>query len=238
MDPDVLVGDADEIRKALVRDFHAEAMQALAANGSFSVALPGGSVAVNTFSALSSLDVDWRRLHFFWADERAVDPSDPESNYGAARRTWLEPARIPAHAIHRMPADSVDLERAAASYSDELVRVLGSPPRLDYVLLGVGPDGHVASLFPGHVVLAEESRWVAAVVDAPKPPPRRLTLTIPVLANAGRLVVVAYGASKAAMLRDAVERPDSTLPVALVMRRAKRPLVLADKEAGSLFSFR
>ena len=237
MGPDVLVGDADRIRDALVRDFRTEATRALAGHGVFSVALPGGSVAVNTFFALSSLELDWQRLHFFWADERAVDPSDPESNYGTARRTWLEPARIPAHAIHRMQADSGDLDRAAASYSDELARLLGSPPRLDYVLLGVGPDGHVASLFPGHAVLAEESRWVAAVLDAPKPPPRRLTLTMPVLANAARLVVVAYGTSKAAVLRDAIERPDSTLPVALVLRRAKRPLVLADSKAGERLKF-
>src|SRR5262245_20278308 len=115
MGPEVLVGDADRIRDALVHDFHAEATRALTARAIFSVALPGGSVAENTFSALSSLELDWHRLHFFWADERAVDPADPESNYGAAQRTWLEPARIPAHAIHRMKADSVDLDKAAAS---------------------------------------------------------------------------------------------------------------------------
>ena len=234
MAPDVYVGDADQIRHALVRDFSAEATRSIAARGFFAVALPGGSVAINTFPALGALALDWGRVHIFWADERAVEPSDPESNFGVARERWLDPARVPSQSIHRMPADSVDLDRAAAAYADQLAQVLGMPPRFDFVLLGVGPDGHVASLFPGHAPLAEDSRSVAAVVDAPKPPPRRLTLTMPVLAGADRVVVVAYGRSKAAVLREAVEGPGSMLPVALVLRRSKRALVLADKDAGSL----
>jgi len=191
-------------------------------------------VAENAFPALEALPLEWPRIHFFWADERAVDPSDPESNYGLARRLLLEPLNIDPAQIDRMPADEPDLEAAASSYAGVLRRVLGTPPRLDCVLLGMGPDGHVASLFPGHALLAEERLTVAAVTDAPKPPPRRLSLTLPVLTQASRVIVVAYGASKAEAIQKALERKDSALPVALVLRRAVRPLVILDDAAASL----
>jgi 6-phosphogluconolactonase len=191
-------------------------------------------VADNLFPPLAALSLEWPLVHFFWVDERAVEPSDPESNYGAARRLLLDSLKIDPARVHRMPADQPDLDAAAREYADILRGILGAPLRLDYVLLGMGPDGHVASLFPGHALLVEERRTVAAVTDAPKPPPRRLTLTLPVLTQAERVVVVAYGASKAAPIQEAVERADSALPVALVLRRAKHSLVLMDEEAASL----
>ena len=168
----------------------------------------------------------------FWADERAVPPDDPESNYGIARRLWLEPAGVPDAAVHRMHGEAPDLAAAAKAYSDVLEVLRGAPPRLDLVLLGVGPDGHVASLFPGHPLLAEESRWVAPVADAPKPPPRRLTLTLPVLAGADHVVIAATGAAKASCVRAALDEPDSSLPVALVARRARRVTFLLDPDAA------
>ena len=121
---------------------------------------------------------------------------------------------------------------AAAAYAAELTSVLGSPVRLDFVLLGVGPDGHVASLFPTHDLLMEQQQLVAAILDSPKPPPRRLTLTLPALADAERVVVVAFGDEKADVLREAIERDDSPLPLAQLLRRARRPLVLADRAAA------
>jgi 6-phosphogluconolactonase len=132
-----------------------------------------------------------------------------------------------------MNADSPDLNGAATAYGDELVRILGKTPRLDLVLLGVGPDGHVASLFPGHRALSEENQFALPIVDAPKPPPRRLTLTLPILANAERVIVMALGSSKAAVMREALEQENSQLPVSLVLRRASRPVVLLDEEAGT-----
>jgi 6-phosphogluconolactonase len=118
-------------------------------------------------------------------------------------------------------------------YSAELTRVLGPAPRLDLVLLGVGPDGHVASLFPGHAALSEERKLVLPIVDAPKPPPRRLTLTLPMLTSAERVVVMALGESKSAVMREALTRGDSSLPVSLVIQRSARALVLLDQEAGA-----
>ncbi len=114
-----------------------------------------------------------------------------------------------------------------------MARILGAPPRLDLALLGVGPDGHVCSLFPGHPLLLEESRSVAVVDDSPKPPPRRLTLTLPVLAAAELVVVAALGRGKAEVVREAVEESASALPVARVARRARRCVFLVDAEAAS-----
>ena len=232
MAPEVIVDKPAELPETLARRFTEEAERAIAGRGRFSVALPGGSVATSFFPRLARSGVDWSRTHFFWGDERAVPPADPESNFGLARSMWFDPAGVPAAQIHRMEADAADPQAAAARYSDAMVRLLGSPPVIDLVLLGVGPDGHVCSLFPGHPLLAEESRFVAVVDDSPKPPPRRLTLTMPVLAAAGLVVVAATGSSKAAVLREALEQPDSSLPLALVVRRARRCLFLLDEATG------
>jgi 6-phosphogluconolactonase len=126
-----------------------------------------------------------------------------------------------------------DLAAAAALYEAELVRVLGEPPRLDHCLLGMGPDGHVCSLFPGHPLLAEAVRRVAAVEDSLKPPPRRLTLTLPVLHQAAELCVAAFGRAKAAAIAAALEDDSSRLPVALALRGARRAVVMLDREAAS-----
>src|SRR5262245_1010456 len=146
MRPGVHVLGAEALRAHLLQDFSTEAARATEARGRFAVALPGGSVAVTAFQALAGLSIDWKRVHFFWVDERAVPVFDPESNYGAARTLWLEPRRIPPAQIHRMEAEGPDLAASAAAYGDELTRLLGPRPRLDFVLLGMGPDGHVASL--------------------------------------------------------------------------------------------
>lgn len=230
---EVRVAELDALLDELAVDFSGEVARATARRGFLSVALPGGSVATRGFPVLAALPLPWDRVHFFWVDERAVPPSDPESNYAVAHALWLDPAGVPPGSIHRMPADDPDLAAGAVAYGRELTRVLGEPARLDFVLLGVGPDGHVASLFPGHPALSEERRMVVPVMDAPKPPARRLTLTWPVLAGAERVVVVAFGESKARAMQEAIERRDSSLPVARVLRRAGRSLVLVDEAAAS-----
>jgi 6-phosphogluconolactonase len=233
MAPEMIVDKPSELPDTLARLLEKEGRRALAARGFFSVALPGGSVATTFFPRLSRAAVDWSRTHFFWGDERAVAPSDPESNFGAARSRWLEPAGVKASQIHRMEADAADPEAAARAYADTMTRILGAPPRLDLVLLGVGPDGHVCSLFPGHPLLLEESRSVALVLDSPKPPPRRLTLTLPVLAAAELVVVAALGSGKAEIVRESIEDPSSALPLARVVRRARRCVFFVDPEAAS-----
>jgi 6-phosphogluconolactonase len=232
MSPEVVVDSPAALSEALAARFEEEARRAQAARGFFSVALPGGSVGTAFFPRLAAAAVDWSRTEFFWGDERAVPASHPESNFGLARSLWLEPAGAPAARIHRMEADAADPEAAARAYSDAMVRLLGRPPRLDLVLLGVGPDGHVCSLFPGHPLLREEGRNVAFVTDSPKPPPRRLTLTMPVLAAAELVVVAALGREKGEAVREALEQPGSALPLALVTRRARRVVFLVDEQAA------
>ena len=114
----------------------------------------------------------WDDVEFFWGDERAVAPDDPDSNYGLAKRLLLDAVGADPRRVHRIVGEGGDLEAAARVYEEEMVRVLGEPPRIDLVVLGLGPEGHVCSLFPGHPLLRERVRRVAAITDSPKPPPR------------------------------------------------------------------
>jgi 6-phosphogluconolactonase len=232
MRPETIVDEPGGLAETLAALLERESREALAARGRFSLALTGGSVAEAFFPRLARVRLDWSRTEVFWGDERAVPPSHPDSNYGRARALWFDPAGVPPERLHRMEGDSADLAAAAEAYADLLVRRLGTPARLDLALLGVGPDGHVCSLFPGHPLLGAERRWVAAVEDAPKPPPRRLTLTLPTLCAARLVVIAAMGAAKAPVLRAALEEPDSPLPVALVARGAPRVVFLLDEDAA------
>jgi 6-phosphogluconolactonase len=228
------IGDARALAVYLGEEIAALTAGAASERRPLALAISGGSVATTFFPAWAAgRVVDWTSTHVFWADERAVAPTDPESNYGLARSLWLDPAGAPATSIHRMPADEPDLEQAARDYADTIARVVGPAGVLDLVLLGIGPDGHVASLFPGHVLLTETSRGVAAVTDSPKPPPRRLTLTLPLLTTARAVVIGAFGAGKAAIVREAVTDPASRLPAALVARGARRAIWLLDPGAAS-----
>jgi 6-phosphogluconolactonase len=231
---EVLVGPLKSLLDRLSSEVGIEATRAQDARGLFAIALPGGSVGAYSFPALARVPLDWDVTHVFWVDERAVPPSSPDSNFALAQSLWFGSSPAGPASIHRMPADNPDLDDATTSYDAELRRVLGEAPHLDVVLLGVGPDGHVASLFPGHAALAEERQLVLPIVDAPKPPPRRLTLTLPILAGAERVIVMALGTSKAAVMQEALTRDDSSLPVALVLQRASSVLVLLDEQAGRM----
>jgi len=232
MAPEIIIDKPGALAEALAIRFEEEARRAIESRGRVAVALSGGSAGTTFFPRLARASVDWSRTEFFWCDERALPPTDPGSNFGLAQRLWLEPARVPAARVHRMEADAPDPAAAADAYAATLARVLGTPPRLDVALLGVGPDGHVCSLFPGHALLEERERSVVFVADSPKPPPARLTLTLPVVEAAGLVVVAAFGKSKAAVLREALHDPASRLPVALAIRGARRVLVLVDEDAA------
>lgn len=231
---DVVVDAPDALAEALAMRLRDEVEGALAERGRATVALTGGSFAPAFYPRLAGLTLDWSRLRFFWGDERAVPPEHEDSNYRLARELWLEPAGVPAASVHRMRGETEDLDAAAASYAQMLATEAGEPPRLDVVMLGVGDDGHVASLFPGHPLLRERERTVAAIFDAPKPPqPRRLTLTLPVLTHARLVVVGALGAKKAVPIAEALGDPASSLPLALVLRGAQRVLVLLDPDGAA-----
>jgi len=199
----------------------------------FAIAVPGGSAAEALLPRLVKLPLDWRHVLVFFVDERAVPPDHAESNARLVRETWLDRVPIPMANVHRMPGDLPDLEAAAAAYEGTMAEAIGAPPRLDLVLLGMGPDGHVASLFPGKPSLDEPQRCVLAVEDAPKPPARRLTLSLLAIGRARLVVLAAFGAAKAPVLREVLENDDSPLPAARALRSGPRPIVLLDPEAAS-----
>lgn len=233
---EIVVDGPAALAEVFCERFTAAAAAAVAERGRFTIALPGGSVAQTFFPPLAHARVDWRSVQVVWGDERAVPPDDPESNFGAARAALLDRVPIPAANIHRMAAEAADMDAAAAAYGRDLRGLLGSPPRLDIALLGVGPEGHVCSLFPGHAALTEQDAWVVAVHDSPKPPPQRLTLTLPALRTAALVCVAAFGAAKATALCEAIESPASTLPVALAARGGRHALFLLDAAAASRLS--
>jgi 6-phosphogluconolactonase len=232
MSPEILIDDPEPLARAFAHRVEAAAGEAIAARGSFSLAVPGGSAAEALLPALAEAALDWPGVHVFWCDERAVPPHHPDSNHALARRLLLERVALRAERIHRMCAEVEAIGRSASEYEAELRRVAGDPPALDLALLGVGPDGHVASLFPGHPALEEKQRLVLQVHGAPKPPSRRLTLTLPALRQARLLVVAAFGAAKAEVARRMLREPGSPLPAARALRAAQA-LVLLDREAAA-----
>jgi 6-phosphogluconolactonase len=233
--PEVVIEDVEGLKVRLAREFETLAHTAIAARKQFVVALPGGSVATTFFPALARTAVEWSRTEFFWIDERAVPPNDPASNYALASKLWLAPARVPIERVHRMRGEEGDLALAARDAADELIAVAGDPPRLDVALVGVGEDGHVASLFPGRFDV-DGSGHVIPIDDAPKPPRRRLSVTLPVLTNAACVIVAALGESKATPIRDALEREGCATPLAEVVRRSSSVLVLLDRAAAGFLS--
>ena len=175
----------------------------LAALGRASLGLSGGRTPVPTYRALAAEPLrsrlDWSRVRIYFADERAVPPDDAASNFRLARETLIDPLRIPPRNVHRMKGEYPDLEVAAVEYEAHLTEPI------DALVLGVGEDGHVASLFPGSPLVSEMVLRVACVTHSPKPPARRLTLTARALAEARRVLVLATGTEKAEAVARALE---------------------------------
>ncbi len=190
--------DARVAREAAAR-IAAALESALAARSQASLALSGGNTPRAAYTALAGSGVDWTRVQIFWVDERAVPPTDDRSNYKWAKATLLDGAGVPAERVHRMPADAVDLDVAARTYErailDHVVRDADGVPTFDVVVLGIGDDGHTASLFPGEPTVDITNRFVAAVPPGPGRE-ARLTLTRSVIEHARSVFVLAVGASK------------------------------------------
>ena len=200
-----VLDDPEAVAVATADRFVRDARAAISKRGTFRVALSGGGTPKEVYPLLlepARRDVvDWSAVEFFWGDERAVPPDHPESNFGVAYQMLI--AQLPdvrPERIHRMPAEAPDIDAAALSYESEIRLAFGArgstPPAFDLIWLGMGPDGHCASLFPGTLALEEDERWVVANW-VPKLEAWRMTLTFPVL-NAGRDVIFAVtGADKA-----------------------------------------
>ncbi|SET80781.1 6-phosphogluconolactonase [Stigmatella erecta] len=197
--------------------------QALAGGGRCSLALSGGRTTGAICHLLAQQALPWERVDFYFVDERCVPPEHAESNFLLVEENLLRPLSIPSGQVRRMEGEREDRDAAARDYAAVL------PPVLDVVLLGMGEDGHTASLFPGNSALEERERQVLAVVG-PKPPPWRLTLTLPVLTAARRALFVVAGAGK----QDAVRRvfAGEALPAA----RVTNAEWLLDRAAAGNFS--
>ena len=233
MNVELVIAPRDELARRFVEDLARE-FRAAGAAGRRTLAVPGGSVAHAFFPALVGAPIDWERVDLFWTDERAVDPGSPDSNFALARELWLDAPSARAVRVHRMRAEAPDLEASAARYAAELLAAAGDPPRLHYVLLGVGADGHVASIFPG----VDPSRHLAAPTvdwldDAPAQPPRRMTLGMGVLACARRVAVAAFGESKAGAVAAALGEDGDSSPLRTLLEATERPLLLLDSGAAS-----
>jgi 6-phosphogluconolactonase len=217
--------DTGSLTAAALARVTALARAARAKRGRFTLALSGGSTPLPLYAALAGqgLGIPFDDVLFFFGDERFVAVDDPRSTYGAVAPVLFAPAAVPAGAIHPMPVDIVPAELAAAAYEAEVRAAFGDPlgaiPRFDLILLGLGPDGHTASLFPGSPALAETSRLVVAV-----PPPTtaepavpRLTFTLPLLNAARHVLFLATAPGKEAALEKALaDVPDPAVPASLV----------------------
>ncbi len=182
------------------------AQEAVRKNGRFALALSGGSTPRLLYSLLAGkagAGIPWKETHLFWGDERCVPKGNPQSNYHLADETFLSRVPVPRRNIHRIPAELKPPQRAARAYERTLQRFFeGSPLKnkvrtFDVILLGVGPDGHTASLFPDSPALKEKSRWTSAVEAPPSiQPPQRITLTLPVINGSDRAFFLAAGEKK------------------------------------------
>ncbi|TIC86558.1 6-phosphogluconolactonase [Nocardioides sp. GY 10127] len=193
--------DASALATAIAGELLNRLADVQAAGRTPHVVLTGGTIADAMHAEVTRLadasGVDLTEVEFWFGDERFVAPDSPDRNVGQVRRAFLDPAGVPARRVHAMPStqDAEDVDAAAALYADELAEQ--GPEAFDVAMFGVGPDGHIASLFPGFPQLAEESATVLGVRDAPKPPPERITLTYPALARSRAVWFLVSGEGKA-----------------------------------------
>jgi 6-phosphogluconolactonase len=234
--------DAAEVARAAARRFVDWAWQAILQDDRFHVALSGGSTPGEMYRLLATQEfrtqIDWPRVHLFWGDERAVLPDHPDSNYGMVRRELLLRVPIPPANVHRMEAEVLPIGPAAHQYEKILRRYLPLDDRgfpiFHLVLLGLGSDGHTASLFPDSRLLRETTRWVSTP-SSPRLGGRRMTLTLPVLEAAQRILFLVTGSQKAAVLRDVLsDQADPPLPAQMVQPRQGERLFLVDEAAAAL----
>jgi 6-phosphogluconolactonase len=210
-----LFPDAELLSRTAADECVRLAREAVAARGRFTFVLSGGSTPRRLFQLLSGPpwrnQVDWAKVEVFWGDERCVPPDDPESNYRMAHEALLTKVPISPDHVHRIQAERPDLDGAAGDYQAEIARVFGvpdtgAPPSFDLVLLGMGPCGHTASLFPHTAALKETTRWVVAN-HVPQKNTDRITMTTAILNRAAQVAFLVAGADKTPVLAEVLEGP-------------------------------
>ncbi len=231
---------AEELFEVAAADFAAQASQAVEANGRFTVALSGGSTPKALYSLLATKsNIPWDKINFFWGDERYVPPGHPESNYRMANEALLSKVPVRPENVFRIHAEEKDAAAAALQYEHALKDFFhlsrGEFPRFDLVLLGIGTDGHTASLFPGTAALNETQRLVVANW-VPKFSTDRITFTFPVLNAAAYVIFLASGPDKAAILHQILENSSADLPSQRVHPSNGKLLWLIDAPAATALS--
>ena len=247
MKPQVKVFETAEELSRAAADFVARrAVEAGRAGGGFTLALSGGSTPKRLYQFLAEEPLrgafPWGESHFFLGDERFVAPDHPESNFGMARQALLDRVPLPGGHVHPLDTAAGTVEEAARRYEEELRKVFGRSgkdrgsrpagdfPRFDLVLLGLGPDGHTASLFPGNPVLEERRRWAVAVEAPPSYPTReRVSLTLPVLNAAACVLFLAAGREKSPLVKAILETPEKA--------RSLYPAARVEPADGELYWF-
>lgn len=222
-----ILADAEAVAQRAARLIAAAAREAVQARGRFSLAVSGGHTPWMMLRLLAGEDVPWPGVDVFQVDERMAPDGDPDRNLTHLRDSLLANVPLPAAQLHAMPVEEADLNRAAQAYAATLRAVCGDPPVLDLVHLGLGPDGHTASLVPGDAVLGVHAADVAPTAGTYQGR-RRLTLTYPIIDRARQILWVVTGAEKVAALAK-LRAGNASIPGGRV--RQERAIVLADREA-------
>jgi 6-phosphogluconolactonase len=222
-----VLADADAVARAAAAIIAAEARTAIAASGRFVMATSGGRTPWLMLRALAEVEVPWEGVEVVQVDERVAPPGHPDRNLTHLRASLLGRCPLRPEQIHAMPVEAADLDAAAARYAEALQEIAGSPPRLDLVHLGLGPDGHTASLVPGDPVLDVTDADVA--ITGVYQGRRRMTLTYPILNRAGSILWLVTGSDKATVLAR-LAAGDRSIPAGRVC--PDRGLVLADRAAA------
>lgn len=228
--------DRDQALRRSAEEFRSLALSSVRARGRFDVALAGGSTPKGLYALLARepfrARIPWSRTYFFWGDERHVPPDDSESNFRMAWESLLSKVTIPSGNVHRVPSEMRNVAEAAALYERVLRDHFGAKPRFDLVLLGLGPEGHTASLFPGSAALKERRRWVRENW-VKKLHAWRITLSLPVINAAKNVVFLVAGEEKAAAVRGALT--GSEMPAGRVRPSQGKLLWILDREAAVKF---
>ena len=232
-----IFADAQTVAEEAAKLIASEARSAVAERGRFVFAVSGGHTPWVMLKALAKEDVPWDKVHLAQIDERVAPAGDPDRNLTHLRESLLENAPLPPGQIYAMPVESSDLEGGAKEYTKVLEKIAGVPPVFDLVHLGLGPDGHTASLFPLTKALGEKKKWVVAN-DVPQLDTKRLTFTYPMLNAADCVLFLVSGVGKAKVLRDVLDGPADAkrLPSQGVKPTSGRLLWYLDRAAANLLA--
>lgn len=230
-----ILADAEQLIQRATELVVAAAQSAVAERGKFTIALSGGSTPKPLYESLATQDLPWSQVHVFWGDERYVPPTHPDSNAGMARQAWLDHVPLPAENIHIMQTEASDPAEAAQAHEAHLHNFFGTAsgqfPPFDVILLGIGPDGHTASLFPHTEALQVCDRNITVGSKEGQP---RLTFTVPLLNQARCVLFLVTGANKQTALEHIfAEQADSLhWPARLIKPQAGQLIWLLDSAAG------